>query len=212
MNETENLQKLRNYLQNLEPGETGEDTPLEELLSQCWHELKGDDGGMEGYKLIGRMEDVAWNPPILTFRIERHGGTVQGSVYAEMQAWTVDAEKGTASCNEFAGRRLVGERDKPFKAGPVAKEIARLVTRGKKDPRLKWKTESKVRILVSEVVPATNQQTTTGRRRRFWRALQQELSPHGWVVSGQFAVKQDTAEEPSRDAASAAKAAQPSGT
>lgn len=54
---------------------------------------------MEPYKLIGRMESVTWTPPILTFRIERHSGTVNGSVYAEMQCWDVDCEQMSANYN-----------------------------------------------------------------------------------------------------------------
>jgi hypothetical protein len=196
MRRPKNLETLRSFVQSLKPGEIADRAPLEERLSQCWHELKleGDEGGMDGYKLIGRMDNVVWNPPLLTFRIERHGGTVLGSVYAEMQAWTVDVENGTASCDVSAGRRVVGERDKPFDAGAAAKEIAELITSGKSDPRLERKTASKVRILIGTVVPATNLQTTTARRKRFWQALQEELAPRGWVVSKQSAVKQDSAD------------------
>src|SRR4051812_14883527 len=44
---------------------TQADTPeLEELLEPCWPVLHGsDNGGMKAWKLLGRMEDVAWNPP-----------------------------------------------------------------------------------------------------------------------------------------------------
>jgi len=190
------LATLRGFARNLKPGEIADRAALEALLSQCWHELKleGDEGGMDGYKLIGRMENVVWNPPVLTFRIERRGGTVYGSVYAEIQAWTVDVEKGTASCAASAGRRMVGERDKPFEAGAAARQIADLITSRKSDPRLEWKTATKVRILVGKVVPATNLQTSTARRKRFWQALQLELAPRGWVVAGLFAVKQDSPE------------------
>lgn len=62
----------------LAPGPISDTTELERLLAAYWDELNGDDGGMEGYKLLGRMEAVVWKP-ILSFRIERHGGTVIGS-------------------------------------------------------------------------------------------------------------------------------------
>jgi hypothetical protein len=42
---------------------------------------------MTGQKLLGRMEEVVWEPPILSFTVERHGGTVQGSSRAS-PGWT----------------------------------------------------------------------------------------------------------------------------
>lgn len=40
------------------------------------------EGGMLSNKLLRRMEDVLWALPILSFRIERHGGTDCGSTRA----------------------------------------------------------------------------------------------------------------------------------
>ena len=65
---------------------------IEAHLAPVWDALAGDDGGMTSRKLHGRMEVVLWNPPRLTFYIERHGATVLGSSRAEVQEWTVDLE------------------------------------------------------------------------------------------------------------------------
>ena len=48
-------------------------------ISECW-DLFGtsDDSSMEAYKLDGRTEGLSWNPPILSFDIERHGGVAKG--------------------------------------------------------------------------------------------------------------------------------------
>jgi hypothetical protein len=44
-----------------------------------WADLEGaSDEAMEPWKL-GRMENPEWLPPVLTFVVERHGGTVLGS-------------------------------------------------------------------------------------------------------------------------------------
>src|SRR5262249_18422811 len=48
-------------------------TRLEHYLAECWEELEANDSSLAGYKLLGRMEDVSWTPPRLTFTIERHG-------------------------------------------------------------------------------------------------------------------------------------------
>jgi hypothetical protein len=86
-NET-GVDRLRIYLATLPPGPISDPAALERLLAACWDEFTGDYGGMEGYKLLGRMEDVTWGPPVLSFSVERHGGTVMGSSRAELQGWS----------------------------------------------------------------------------------------------------------------------------
>ena len=166
------LAEHRNYR-----GEIAETTRVEELLAACWNELQGDDGGMAGFKLKGRMEEVKWDPPILGFTIERHGGTVMGSGYAELQSWIVDLERGTATLkNDRRKRWLGGPRNSPLKVGPLAAEIAELIKGGKQDPRLRWKSPDEVRVLIGEVIPDDcPNQTLVGRRMRFKRALQESL-------------------------------------
>ena len=79
----EGLSVLRAYLGQMPPAKVTDTDKLALLLCSSWAELDaGSDGGMTGDKLLGRMEDVHWEPPVLSFRIERHGGTVLGSVYA----------------------------------------------------------------------------------------------------------------------------------
>jgi len=45
---------------------------------------------MTADKLLGRMEEVLWSPPDLTFSIERHGAAALGSSRAELQEWMID--------------------------------------------------------------------------------------------------------------------------
>ena len=49
---------------------------------------------------LGRMEKVEWQPPYLTFSIERHGATVKGSTRAELQNWQVDTSHRSLNPNE----------------------------------------------------------------------------------------------------------------
>lgn len=72
------IDKLDAYLATLPSGPTSDTAELDVLLAACWHSFSGDYGGMEGRKLLGRMEEVVWKPPILRFTVERHGGTVLG--------------------------------------------------------------------------------------------------------------------------------------
>jgi hypothetical protein len=132
---SENLDALRNHLATLPQGPVENPAEIEKLLAPCWDELAGGQGGMAGYKLHGRTENMEWNAPLLRFEIERHGARAMGSVYAEIQVWKIDVENGTAQPGLFPQKKLVGERQARWDAEPVADEIAELIRNGKEDPR-----------------------------------------------------------------------------
>jgi hypothetical protein len=114
------LSALRDYMATVPAGPVKEITEIDYYLATAWDELEGsDDGGMRASKLHGRMENVCWEPPILSFTLERHGGTVLGSAYAELQAWSVDIDNGKAD-HGVGGKRVVGKRQKPMDLGPTA--------------------------------------------------------------------------------------------
>ncbi len=194
MTKIESLIELRQLISTLPPGDMTEETRIariEELLAACWDELPGEDGGMPGYKVVGRMEDVKWEPPRLSFSIERHGGTVMGSGYAELQSWIVDLERGSKTLeNDWRRRWVGGSRNGPLKVGPIAAEIADLVKSGKQDRRLKWKSPDEVRILIGEVIADDcPNQTLAGRRRRFKTLLKEALCQEQWVFTGTNTLK-----------------------
>jgi len=177
---------LQTWMRTVPAGEINNTLALEELLSDCWGELRGDTGGMAGYKLKNRLEDAKWDPPILSFAIERHGGIVMGSGYAEIQDWKVNLDDGTATLERpYSPRKrwVVGHRNSPLKVGPIAAEIGELIVKGKQDPRLKWKSPNEAKVVIGVVVPDNcPQQTLTGRRKRFKKALQEYLNPYGWEL------------------------------
>jgi hypothetical protein len=71
------MQQLLKYLRSIQIGTIGDATELASRLAACWDEFDGADAeGMDPDKLHGRMEDISWHPPVLSFTIERHGGTV----------------------------------------------------------------------------------------------------------------------------------------
>jgi hypothetical protein len=182
--ENTGLVELQKLMSAVPCGDIADTADIEKLLASCWEELDRDDGGMEGYKLKGRMEDVKWNPPILSFVIERHGGTVNGSGYAELQSWTVDTEARRATLTDRPRNRwLGGPRNSPLKVGPIAAEIAELIKTKKQDSRLKWKSADEAKIIIGEVIPDDcPNQTLVGRRMRFKKALQESLREHGWEL------------------------------
>lgn len=181
----ESLNDLRNYLASLPQGKIDDVAELERQLASCWAQLAGSgEGGMAGYKLSTRTEEMDWNPPLLTFTIERHGAAALGSKYAELQSWTVDVDSGSAQ-PQSGRRRLVSPLSPRVDVKPIADEIAVLILAGKEDSRLKWYGHAKVRILIGRIFPAGSavKQTLTGRRKRFKGALTERLEKVGWRVA-----------------------------
>ena len=77
------LELLRTRLWGrVEPGPISDPADLEPLLVAAWDELaRRLRWSSEAYKLLKRgLEPVTWEPPFLTFTIERHGGLAMGCV------------------------------------------------------------------------------------------------------------------------------------
>jgi hypothetical protein len=149
-------------------------------LKVCWADLEGSgEEGMHAGKLI-RAEDLTWHPPILSFVIERHGGTVFGSTRAELHRWEIDVAHEITTCDSRAGRRQVEPASRPLNVKPLAEEIARHILSGSDHAALKWSADRlSVRILIGRVIPSEGfQQTIAGRRRRFKVSLRDRLP--GW--------------------------------
>ena len=120
---------------------------VEGFLAEHWHQLVEDvDGGMQGFKVRGRTEKMEWQPPVLSFKIERHGGTVLGSSRAELQHWQLDTVHRVAGFNGDSYRKL-----RPMNCRldieSIAREIAPLILERREYDRLQWTRSGKVRIL-----------------------------------------------------------------
>lgn len=175
------VEQLRQFLQDLPPGPISEPEPLVEVLASCWREFAGSrDQGMAPWKL-SRMEKPSWNPPHLTFKIERHGGLANGGTRAEVQRWALDLDRMAAHC-EGGSYRQIRPRARPLNVRPLAQEIAGLILARSEDARLKWKDDRTVRILITETVPAGSDygQTVKERRKRFRTVLSSLLERDGW--------------------------------
>lgn len=176
------LDKLRRFLQACPAGRIEDTAEAKRLLKACWEQIEGSDSeAMVAYKL-DRMEDPSWEPPILSFTIERHGGTAMGSSRAELQAWTIDLANARA-CGDKSGRyRQLHPRQPGLKVGPLADELVSKNLARAEDSRLKWLAQDSVRIEIGRVIPASSasQQTLAGRRRRLKNALRERLETRGW--------------------------------
>lgn len=177
------IESIRHHCSALLPGPVADIPTLERLLAAVWDELSGDDGGMEAYKLLNRMEKPIWNPPVLNFRIERHGGTVLGSSRAEIQEWTVDLEEMTTTV-KVVGRRQVRKPQSGLDVKAIAADLCSAILTGNQDDRLKWEGTSKVRVLMGKVLPERSavKETLAVRRKRLRDELTRLLEQAGWKL------------------------------
>ncbi len=102
--------RLRARVEGLDVGtiaDRDEADEVESLLDDAWDGLDGSrDGCMKAGKLLGRVEKLAWEPPILSFVVKRHGGTVLGSTRAELQGWSININEETASMSPVGHRQV----------------------------------------------------------------------------------------------------------
>lgn len=180
---TNPLELVKQHLAPLPPGPISDTAEVARLLAARWDDLVGDEGAMAAYKLLNRkMETVAWQPPILSFVIERHGGTVMGSSRAELQHWEVDVKKKTKTLFGL-GRRQLTPMEKRLNVKPLADEITKLILAHTEDDRLRWCEDGRVKVLLSKIgdlAPGSAvNQTLAGRRKRFKAALRERLGA-GW--------------------------------
>lgn len=177
------MDELRRFLERLPPGSITDTRELESLPSQCWDAFEGhDQEKMSAYKLHDRMENVLWDPPVLEFSIERHGGTVLGSTYADVQYWRLDTEAMKAHVLE-GGRRQVKQRQNSLDCTTIAEEIANLILEGRADQRVTRMEDGSVRVLVRHILQEGSacRETLQNRRRRFRDALRRAMSERQWT-------------------------------
>jgi hypothetical protein len=184
MDKTE-LQELRDYLSSLTPGSIAGRHKLDVLLARCWDALEGaGQEGMTAKKLIGRVENPEWNPPELSFIIERHGQTVRGSTRASLHHWSVDVNSGVADCSSHSSYRQLTPRTKAVRTKPLAEELSSIILAGRDDVRLKWlRKPDLVQVNLPKSISTDMidyKQTVQGRTRRLRKALIENMSKAGW--------------------------------
>ncbi len=174
---------LLKFLGSFPPGPVTDTDTLEPLLAETWDAFNGDDGGMSGYKLWDRMEKVEWHPPILSFVIERHGGTCCGSTRAELQGWELDVEQMTVITAKTVSYRQLCWTAERFDIKALAEELAGLIVKHESDEWLVWRKDGTVQVRASTIFPAKSDfiRTVESRRKRLHEAVVKALAGTGWA-------------------------------
>ena len=182
--------ELQNHLTSLPPGLVEDTGALVRLLAEEWKSLQGSEaGGMQADKLFGRCEKLTWQPPFLTFVIERHGGTVNGSTRGELQHWKIDVFSRAAVIVK-SGHRQLYQMGSRFDVKGPAREIADAVINQKDSPSLKWYPDGRVHVIAKTLLPeGAFNRTDQGRRKKLKAELELLLAPHGWVFVDKFIFK-----------------------
>jgi len=151
------------------------------IISSIWTYFPDhDDTSMSSDKLL-RWENPEWNDPFLTFKIERHGGTVNGSSRAFVHTWQVDFKQGIAKIIHRTHRQLE-QASKRLNVKPLAEKCSQLIESEAVHELLKWSHGGqRVQIQISKVIVDDGyQQTVAGRRKRFRLAVD-ELLGNDWL-------------------------------
>lgn len=176
--------RLRELLQTLAPGLVEDPNAIEMLMMESWDYFDGGSAqGMNPEKLSRCVENLEWDPPRLTFVIERHGGKFAGgSTRAEKQRWNLDLEKFTARCAS-AGYRQNEPRQPKLDLAPLVEKVLDAVKSERHENFLKWYTSQHVHINTSAVLPPTPyKDTQNGRSKRFRAKLFPALEGLGWSL------------------------------
>lgn len=177
---------LRDYLNCFTNGPIDNVEHLERLLADCWDDIPGArDEQTRGYKLLGRLEEPIWEPPLLRFSLERHGGTAMGSTRADIHDWVVDISTGEAYI-ERRRKRQVRAKAAPVSVKEIATDLAKIILQDSRDDRLQYLNDGVVRIKMNDILPHGTdfKITVRGRRKRLCRYVLEILSPHGWHQTG----------------------------
>jgi hypothetical protein len=178
------------YLTRTAPGKVPNTEELETLLAKSWERLAGSNAScMVGHKLLGRIENVHWRPPIVSFAIERHVARACG--LALLQHWVVDLHHYTATITKTENRTL-HPLSLRLSAEMAAAEIAQAILDGENDDRLHWLEDGTACVVASWVFPKESGfgRTLGSRRRKLCNCIGTLLSEHGWKPCGRNRFRQ----------------------
>jgi hypothetical protein len=187
---TDSYEDLARFLSGLSAGVLNGEVAsrLSKLLAFCWESFDGSsETSMAADKIDGRAHGFKWKSPILTFEIDRHGATVNGSTRADRQEWKIDVEKRTARQAMIGYRQLV-PRASSFKAEPVVHLFVDVISQRLTTPpgwNLTWISDDEIRVVVRSLLPDPSgfQKTIEGRAKTLRERLISAMAANGWHVT-----------------------------
>jgi hypothetical protein len=181
--ENTDCEALRIALQACETGMiTGENfQSVIGLLAECWDSLQGSEAESTYSNKFSRVEELTWAPPLLSFKLERHGGTVMGSSRASVHHWTVDVDKETADIEQVT-QRQIRAADSRAVFSPVIIKVRELVMNHGSHDCIEWKSRDAALLHLEKIVTGNSKQTRANRRKRFRKELAEVLALDGWQV------------------------------
>jgi hypothetical protein len=118
------------------------------------------------------------DPAYLTYRTEEARGPPSR---ADRHRWELDLDARTAVCSRIGHRQLTLMTSR-LDVRPLAQETAAMILQRQLDDRLRWGPDGTVRVQIGRIIPAGSAvaQTLAGRRRWFWKVLDDLLQKAGW--------------------------------
>ena len=153
-------------------------TEVLNLLSGYWQYLKGSDNQKTLPYKLSRAENLSWDGSILSFVLERHGSTVNGSSRAELHHWDVNLVNNCANISKTGIRQIYPIAPR-MDIKQKANEVAEQILSREQHENIEWRTANHVVLNISRIIPETNMKTTTDRRKRFRAELEKIMSNQG---------------------------------
>jgi hypothetical protein len=185
------IQELRDALSKILPGpinDNGAQREVIRLLQDCWEQITGaHDSAMSLFKL-DRAEQLSWNPPLLDFIMERHGGTALGT-RGDLQQWSVNLESERADYVKVGHRQLTPAA-KRVDVRPIVARVLDAVKQGPgsncdlaQNGVVVWHDANRISIYHGLLIPNDSfPRTISGRRKRFRKKLTEEMVAIGWQL------------------------------
>jgi len=152
-----------------------------ERLVAAWGYLAGSKEQLTSADMLDRAEQLTWEPPFVTFVLERHFWQLEGRSRAELHHWVVNVDTGTADIKR-TGYRQVSPNSPKIDTKRLATETAQRIVAGEEHHSLEWRdNHTYVVILIGKLIPQTITETTYHRRKRFRAQIEEVMRQHGWT-------------------------------
>jgi hypothetical protein len=190
------IENLNRVLNNVSAGEipASISDELFKYVVASWNEFSGSRiTKMDPRKILRDEgpEEVTWNPPCLSFVIDRHGGAGLGSTRAEKQQWTLNLEKRTAD-QMLIGYRQLRPNAPKLDVKPLAEDVCKAVQEGPSstsrlvsDGIIFWKSDDELTVFHGKIIGGGYQRTVSSRRKRFIADLKAKIELIGWNLVSQ---------------------------